>query len=369
LSSFSNVEAVPKGGLISPEGTDWLNTAYEVVDGVIIYPPQSLPFEDLAIVTHIEMRSLSISDTPVILKSLEYASLSLSESQPTAIGTRFGNDIFPYRKDGVYFTYKQKNPFSIYKKSTPYLYLTKDSGITLKGTIDPTINRGISVPINPAPSDDYKVIAMQLSMRFDQDFFPYAPVQIFELQSKNSYIRIYMEASHPSGKRARIYALNSRGQLENGITFYLNGRIVREPHITIKEWAMLGIRFANIQNFDSYTGAFRVTGPLTVNNISHYKSTNLQEVQNVVQRPWFKVAAIGPLALDWSYWNTGPFIWNEVLIISLSSYYGVDPSDIYKIYTGTNKIIIDDEISSVLGDYSYKVYKDISWRSSISKPV
>jgi hypothetical protein len=369
ISSYTNFESVPKEGLISPSGTDWLNTAYEVVDGVIIYPPNSVPYEDLAIVTHIEMKTLSIKNSPVSLKSLEYASLSLSDTEATPIGTRFGNDIFPYRKEGFYFNYKQKNPFSIYKKSTPYLYLTKNSGITIKGINDPTVNRGISVPINQASAQDYKVIALQMSLRFDQDFFPYAPIKIFEIQSKNSYIRVYMEASHPSGKRARIYAINSRGQLENGIAFYLNGNLVREPHITIKEWSMLGIRFSNTQDFSGYAGALRLTGPLTINNISHYKSTNLQEVQNIVIRPWFKVAAIGPLALDWSYWNTGPSLWDEVLIISRSSYYGVDPSDIYKIYTGTNKIIIDDEIGSVFGDYLYKVYSEVSWRSNVSKPA
>jgi hypothetical protein len=369
LSSYTNFKSVPKEGLVDILGTEWLDTAYEVVDGVIIYPPQSLPFEDLAIVTHIEMKSLNVKDTPVVLKSLEYASLSLSETQATPIGTRFGNDIFPYRKEGFYFNYKQRNPFSIYKKSTPYLYLTKNSGITIKGINDPTVNRGISVPINPSSAEDYKVIALQMSLRFDQDFFPYAPIKIFEIQSRNSYIRVYMEASHPSGKRARIYAINSRGQLENGIAFYLNGNLVREPHITIKEWAMLGIRFSNTQDFQNYSGAIRITGPITVNNISHYKSTNLQEVQDTIIRPWFKVKSIGPQTLDWSYWNTGPSIWNEVLIISSSSYYGVDPSDIYKIYTGTNKIIIDDEISSVFGDYLYKVYKEVSWRSTVSKPA
>jgi hypothetical protein len=366
--SYSNVETAPKNGIVSP-GENWINTKYEVVNNMIIYPPQSISFEDLALVTHIEILTTNAAANPISIKSLEYASLSLSETRPTPIGTRFGNDIFPYKKDGLYFSYKDRNPFSIYKGSTPYLYLTRDSGITLRGQYDPNVNRGISVPINQAVSDDYKVIAMQLSMRFDQDFFPYAPTQIFELQSNNSYIRFYMVATHPSGKRAKIYAINSNGELENGLAFYLNGKIVKDPTITIKEWAMLGIRFANTQDFSNYTGAFRITGPLTVNNLSYYKSTNLQEVQNKVERIWFKVKKTGALTLDWNYWNAVPYLWNNVLVISETSYYGVDPSDIYKIYTGTNKIIVDDEIGTDFGDYAYTFYNNVSWQSQVAKAV
>jgi hypothetical protein len=366
--SYSNVETAPKNGIVSP-GENWINTKYEVVNNMIIYPPQSISFEDLALVTHIEISTTNAAANPISIKSLEYASLSLSETRPTPIGTRFGNDIFPYKKDGLYFSYKDRNPFSIYKGSTPYLYLTRDSGITLRGQYDPQVNRGISVPINQAVSDDYKVIAMQLSMRFDQDFFPYAPTQIFELQSNNSYIRFYMVATHPSGKRAKIYAINSNGELENGLAFYLNGKIVKDPTITIKEWAMLGIRFANTQDFTNYTGAFRITGPLTVNNLSYYKSTNLQEVQNKIERIWFKVKKTGALTLDWNYWNAVPYLWNNVLVISETSYYGVDPSDIYKIYTGTNKIIVDDGIGTDFGDYAYTFYNNVSWQSQVAKAV
>jgi hypothetical protein len=367
ISAFTNTELAPKNGIIVP-GSDWLNTKYEVVDNMIVYPPQSISFDSLAIVTHIEMSSNSIADNPVSIKSLEYASMSLADTAPTPIGTRFGNDIYPYRKEGFYFTYKKQNPFSIYKGSTPYLFLTRNSGITVRGSYDPLVNRGVAVPINPAQSDNFKVIAMQMSLRFDQDFFPYAPMQIFEIQSKNSYIKVYAVANHPSGKRAKIYAVNSRGELENGLAFFLNGKVVKDPVITVKEWAMLGIRFANTQEFSNYAGALRLTAPLTFNNISYYKSTNLQEVQTVVTRPWFKVQNLGTLTLDWGFWNP-VYLWQGVLVISTTSYYGVDPSDIYKIYTGTNKIIIDDEVETVFGDYVYTVAEDIAWRSQVYQAV
>ena len=366
LSTFTNTELAPKNGIVVP-GSNWINTKYEVVDNMIIYPPQSISFNNLAIVTHIEISSRNIKNTPISIKSLEYASMALSDTMPTSIGTRFGNDIYPYRKEGFYLTYKKQNPFSIYKGSTPYLYLTRNSGITIRGGYDPLINRGISIPLNNSKSDNFKIIAMQMALRFDEDFFPYGAMQLFEIQSKNSYIRVYAAASDPSGKRAKLYAINSRGELENGIAFYLNGKIVKDPVLTIKEWAMLGIRFANIQEFSNFAGALRLTAPLTYNNISYYKSTNLQEVQNEITRPWFKVKNLGSLTLDWGFWPS--YLWDGVLFIAKTSYYGVDPSDIYKIYTGTNKIIIDDEIESVFGDYQYSVKENIEWRSQVYQAV
>lgn len=363
---FNPVSApASKNGIVEPgsEGEDWTLLRYEVVDNMLIYPPKDMDLEDLAIVTHIEITSPGITTQDIRIRSLEYASLSLSESQSTPIGTRFGNSVYPFTKSGLYYDYKYKNPFSIYKGSTPYLYLTRNSGIRLRGTFDPLVTRGISIPINQTAAPDYKVIASQMSIRFDEDFFPFAPVEIFEMQSRDSYIKFYLVATHPQGKRAKIYAVNQRGEVENGISFYLNGKLVKEPTITVKEWAMLGIRFASTLSFDEYFGAFRITGPLLINNFSHYKSTNLQEVQQRIIRPWFKVKrAAGALDLDWLYWNSVPFLWKEVLVISSTSYYGVDPSDIYKVYTGTNKIIVDDNIPAVVKDYTYSIFKDVEWK-------
>lgn len=373
-SYFTKTELTPKGGIVVP-GSDWLTTRYEVVDNTIIYPPSGIDFNKLAMVTHVDINIQGITNKNLMIRSIQYASQSLSYTNTNSVGTRFGTKLKPYQKTGLYFNYKSKNPFSIYKGSTPYLYLTKHSGIQVRGTYDPEINRGLSIPINESKASDFKVIAMQMAIRYDQDFFPYSPTEIFEIQSNNSYIKFYMEATHPSGTRAKIYAVNiNTGTLETNIAFYLNGKIVKDPVITIKEWSMLGISFPIVLDFKLKTGALRITGPLVVNTISHYKSTNLQEVQQTSTRPWYKVASADTIDLEWLYWETS-FKWQEVLVLSKTSYYGVDPSDIYRAYTGTNKIIVDNSLpiggeSSLrilMSDYS--VYKDVTWQSNIIKSV
>jgi hypothetical protein len=279
--------------------------------------------------------------------------------------------MYPYKKSGIYYNYKGKNPYSIYKNSSPYLYMTRNSGIQLRGKQDPLINRGLFIPINENQLTQFdKIMAMQLALRFDEDYFPYAPTQIFEIEAKNSYIRFYIVANDQTGQRGKIYGVNAlTGRIENGIAFYLNGNIVKDPVITIKQWAFLGISFSNLLDISGVMGSIKLNGPMLFNNISYYQSTNLQEVQRVSTRPWFKVKRSGPLTLDWDYWLPEFFLWNGVLVQSSISYYGVDPEDIYKSYSGTNKIVVESGGIFGIGSCEYNVYRDILWQQTTSSAV
>lgn len=366
---FTKTEKPSRDGVLVP-GSDWMTTKYEVVDNMIIYPPKGVDFNDLSIVTHLEANLKNSERNNIEIKKLSYISQALNESDASPIGTRFGTDIYPYTKTGIYYDFKKNNPFSIYTGSSPYLYLTKNSGIQLRGKYDPLINRGLLIPINESRSEGFKVIAMQMAVRFDGDYFPYAPTQIFEVQSKDAYIKFYMVACDPTGRRAKIYAVDAKtGVVQDGIGFYWNGKVVKEPIITIQEWGFLGVDFLSSLNFSFFEGAVRLTGPLLFNSISYYQSTNLQEVQNISERPWFRVKILGAESLNWRFWDSGSFNWTNVLVLSEKSYYGVDPSDVYKSYTGTNKVIVDDERPVNLGDYSYSVFKDVNWTQFVQDPV
>lgn len=366
---FTKTERPSRNGILTP-GSNWMTTKYEVVDNMIIYPPTGVDFNDLSIVTHIDINVKNLATHNVNIKKLSYASQALNESDASPIGTRFGTPIYPYTKTGIYYNFKKNNPFSIYTGSSSYLYLTKTSGIQVKGQYDPIVNRGLSIPINTSRANNFKVIAMQMAVRFDGDYFPYAPTQIFEVESKNSYIKFYMVASDPTGRRAKIYAVDAKtGLIQDGIGFYWNGKIVKEPVLTLQEWGFLGINFADSLDFSFFEGATRLTGPLLFNSISYYQSTNLQEVQNISERPWFRVKILSGFELDWDFWNTGSFNWNKVLVLSETSYYGVNPSEVYKSYTGTNKLIVGDNFPLKVGDYAYSLYNDIAWNKFIVDPV
>jgi len=367
-SFFVKTEKAPKNGIIDP-GSDWINTRYELVDNMLIYPPKGADFNDLSMVITLRFELKGVTQYKTKIKKLQLASQAFNDATPNPIGTRFGIPLYSYRKSGLYYDYKNSNPYTIYKGSSPYLYLTRYSGVQVRGDYDPAINRGLLIPINSEKASNYKVMAMQTAIRYDEDFFPYSPTQIFEIESKDNLIKFFMVANHPSGKRAKIYAVNGKtGRIENGIGFYLNGNIVKEPTITIREWSMLGISFSSLLNFGNYIGSIKINGPILVNLVSHYKSTNLQEVQNITERPWFKVKYSGPLTLDWDFWDSA-YIWQGVLVLSSTSYYGVKPSDIYKSYTGTNKIIVDDTRSLKFQNYQYQVLTEVLWQSKVQNAV
>ena len=367
-NAYFTKKLAPKNSVVAP-GSEWITTKYEVVDGTIIYPPKNIKLQDLSIVTHMEWSIPGILSSPLIVKKLQYASQAFNELSSNPVGTRFGTFIFPYLKYNSYFDYKSKNPYRIYKGSSPYLYLTKSSGLEKVGDYDPLVNRGFIVPINQNLAESYRVIALQAFMRYGRDRFPSEPEQIFEIESKDAYIKFFIVANDNSGKRARIYAINAKtGRFENGIVFYLNGNIVREPVIGLGEWDALGIAFPRVLDFDSFVGGFRVTGPILINNISQYQSTNLQEVQRQTLRSWFTAKFGSPDTYDWDFWSDS-FTWNGVLVFSSSTFFGIDPQDIYKAYTGTNKIIIDDDRPIRIDGYQYSTYQAVNWQTAIVKPV
>ena len=366
--SFSNTVCAPTNGVVKP-GAEWLESKYEVTSGNLIYPPDNVDFNNIAIVVHIEMKTTDSTYEPIRIRTLQLASQAFNDSSPNSIGTRFGVPIFPYKKSGVYFDYKTENPYSIYKGSTPYLYLTRTSGIEVKGRFDENISRGLSIPINRNLAENYRIIAMQAAMRYDQDLFPAERTELFEVESRNVYLKFYLEPVGSGRKRARIIAVNARtNSIENGIGFYLNGKIVSNPVLSVKQWALVGISFANILNLDSFVGAIRLTGPMLFNTISHYQSTNLQQVQNTSFRNWLRVKFLGTSLLEWNFWASG-FNWDGVLVLSATSYYGVDPKNIYKTYTGTNRVAVDDPRLFRLSGYEYVAQNDILWSTSTITPV
>ena len=347
----------------------WATTKFEVVDNTLIYPTKTIDFNKLAIVFHLEFNVRNTRTKPVKLNKLEFASQAFSDNSFNPVGTRFGIDIFPYKKSGIYYDYKSKNPFSIYKGSTPYLYLNKKSGIQIRGDFSEQVSRGIAVPINKEQSANYRVSAAQIWMRSDDEKFPVVPTELFQIEHKDDTINFYMVANSEKGTRARIYAKSKNSGLDfNGIAYYLNGVLVREPVITIKDWSVLGLSFASELNFDSYLGGINLTGPMLFNNITHYQANSLQQAQSLITRPWIRVKTDGVLQYDWEYWINN-FTWKGVLVIETSDLYGVDPSDVYKTYIGTNKIIIDDNEGMIFDAEKLKIYTNTTWQTIVKIPV
>lgn len=358
---------------------NWEVTKFEIVNGTLIYPnPNLVDFNELALCYSMEFNIRGILSNPVQVRQLQLASKALNENSFNPIGTKTGIELFPYTRSGILYDYKAKNPYSISKDIVPYLYLTRDSGITIRGDFDPTQSRGVEMVINSGKSDNYSVSAMQVWLRYDNKLFSPFPTKIFEIayngfvgaySKKQDVIEFYMISDSIYGDRARIYALSKNtGKPVNGLSFYWNGILTREPRLVSKEWGILGVSFAQSLDFDSSIGAIRICGPVVFNHISYYKNNSTAELDRINTRPWADVESFERSnSLDWQYW-TVPSVWEEVLVLGKSELYRVKPDAIFEAYTGTNKIVVDDgESLSILAD-TLKIYSKATWRLSTHEP-
>ena len=399
ISKYYKIVLPPKNGVVNPiegewqvkSGTNTTYAKYEIVNDTIVYPPQDISFDKLAMVMHIEIISNGIVENPVKIRSLQMSSQALNAFVPNPVGTRFGTQVFPYRKSSELYDYKGRNPFSIYKKSSPYFYLTSNSGMQLRGFIPGDVERGIEIPINPSASSFYKASAWQFALRYEDDTFPEQVTEIFEIYAKSAtkenlgedyiqHIKFYMKPEGLTFKRGRIYAIDADTGIEQtGITYYINGRPVHSPVIDARTWTMLGFTFAEPIDFSGYTGFASVTGPILFNNVSHYQISEADEAARSVYRKWFAVKTVDGIDEDWEYWKTldadtslpgtQTFTWQKVLFISSDEFVGINGSIIYKKHVGTNRIIVDTESEFSIQGYEYLGYKDISWQTTIVTPA
>ena len=355
------------------ENQEWYTTKFEVLDNTLIYPSKTIDFNKVAIVYHLVFNTRGILKKPIKLKGLSIASQAFDNNSTSPIGTRFGNSIYPYTKSAIGYDYKAKNPFSIYKGSTPYLYMTKNSGIEIRGDFDQYTGRGLSFPVNQAVADNYTVSAMQLWYRNDARKFSFDPVQIFQIEYDSDIINFYSVSVNDSGTRARIYAIRqSANSLIEDITYYLNGKQVLEPVITIGEWSVIGMSFPNSLNFSLFLGSININGQGLFNNISYYQANNLQQVQSRITRPWVRVYENDPLEFTWASWrgtDTDTLSWDNALTVSVTEAYAINPSAVYNTYIGTNKIIIDDNEGMVFDADKLRVFESVEWSTATIVPV
>jgi hypothetical protein len=372
LKDFSVINPIRTDKILNVSNyPNWNNTIFEVTDNTIIYPPSGVDFNLLAIVTHLVLNVQGTQYKNIAIKKLELASQAFDHTSSKRIGTRFGLPVYPYKKTGIYYDYKAKNPISIFKESVPYLYSTRKSGIEIRGSFSPFVNRGVGIPLNRSVSNNYKISALQMWLRYDMDKFPYGATQVFDLEYKNNTIQFFVSAISEQGDRGRLFAIDkTTGKAPNGLAFYINGNLVKDPVIEAKEWTVVGVSFANSLNLDNFLGYINLNGPFVFNSVTNYQATGLQEIQSKIYRPWLRVKNNGIADLFWSYWYSS-YNWDGVLVSETSELYGVNPSDVYKTYIGRNKVVVDSNTQQSLQftSDSIKIYSDTSWQVKSQTPV
>jgi hypothetical protein len=312
LAEFSSFAKPLASGIIDPSESilDWEETAFETTTGTIIYPPRtpylstrSIDFNDYAIVYHLDFKSEGIIHQPIRFRELQLASQVYEGTNFTPIGSRFGIPVYYYSKSGIYFDLKAKNPIATYKKSTPYLYLDRHSGWKIKGDFEPTVDRGIAIPVNLPAASNIEVSSIQLWIRFAEEDFPEEAVMIFSIDHNDGIYDFFIQ-SDGSRRRGFVFAVDRKtSEVVETIDYYLNGDAVNRPYIVQKEWSMIGLQFENLLNFSNRTGLINLNGPLTYNNVSYNLATNIEKNKTLETRSWsdmFKIrtANIADIEID-----------------------------------------------------------------------
>jgi len=342
-TEFTSTQSLSRNNVIVP-GSDWETTKYEVVDNTIIYLPDNVDFDKLAIVMYANIDVEGIKTRPVRVKKLSLAAKSLNALASNRINSKLGSYIYPVVEYGFYQDLDGFNPYSIYTDNTPFLYMTKNSGMRLQGSFDTQTTRSLTMRVNPERKDVYSLAAIQASVYFNNMGDMSSDRTIFEINGRVNTYLIKAKSIDATDRRIRLYATDLNGTEIETVGFYLNGQTSFSPTITVGEWNMLGIAFVNPLDMNRRPGAIKVVGPVLFNNLSYYALNRLQEAQRIESTP--------PYA---EY--------------SEDNYIGVDMERLYSIYTGTNKIIAGDDLTLSGDQYQYSVYQDLSVQTFTTKAV
>lgn len=379
---FAITQPLGENKIIIPQG-NWIQTKYEITDDSIIYLPADADYKRLALVIHVEIETKASLLEQIKIKTIQVAAQSLSDVEPKKITTRFGDSLSSYILRGIYPDYSAKNPISIYKGSTPYLYLTGTSGIKLVGAKGDSRQRGIRYVLNQQASNLYRVGASQLLVKYYEDTFPTTPQKILSYKGyvvqagkrQERIVSAYVVSANSSNTRGKVYVIDEKtGIIDPTVYMYLNGNLVKDMYISPRSWNMIGLQFQVALDVNSSIGYVDICGSILVHGISNYRLTSIQDAQSSLLRSWSQIRTMIDKGGDITNW--GDFLssvpvttWQNVLYIPTQTSFLVDATTPYKIYTGTNKIIVGDNNKFRINKYQYKVYQDIVWQTSIFDAV
>jgi hypothetical protein len=390
-SYFTNgVKGISQSRVVIPDEEDWETTKYEVVDGTIIYPPESVDISTLKLVTHIE---ISVSDTVnnnVSIKSLELCSQALATKTDiqNPVYTKYSTAIIPYTYKVVsgnkVYDYSgtddARNPFIIEKRTSPYLSLERLSGIRLLELDSPVagVFRGIRIPLNEKQNLTSKLSSIQMFFYYDAladadnsnlEMFPFSGKELFNIVSADKTLSTRIgtpgSGSFTPTNSLAFSTLNDSSELEPNIQYYINGELQTSPVLKTNEWIVLTIVFPKSLSFDDFVGEFNITGPVSIDNIVFYGFTDKEFLSSKSNVTWQEVRTpYSGSDYTWQDWSS--LTWQELFPMSVNlGSHPISPAKIYGSFTGTNILYpgtYDSNKRITMHDIEYNFYGNYSSR-------
>ena len=359
-TQFTNVENIGMNRVLDlGEITSSEDTKYKINDGTIIYPPKDISgFTNYYITVHIEVSSKGVNTENVKIKNMGFVSLSFDEGQFYSINTPAEGKFYPIVKNQDQYVYKRNIPVVINTESSPYLYLTGDSGIEVLPAIDENLVKGIAIPINNSLKNDQEVVGLQMFLMYNESDLFTERKKIGKIFSSDDSYDIILNPEN-DGKRAFLNIFNSNTGTEfTNAKFFLNGKAVNNIVIEPLAWNYIAISLQeNSITLNGVIGEIEIYSGVKVDNVASFMELNSIKQDLVIYDEWNLVDNF-----NWSNWS-GSTTWTEILnedslevtILSL------DAKEIFNTYAGLSSGIAND--SSVLGvtQDSVVIINDISW--------
>ena len=375
--SVFTIEKASVDRVVYPDSL-WATTKYEVTNGFIIYPPQSVDLSELTMIIHVEFNVEDTINNDISVQTMELSSQALNANTTNPIGTQFGQKVIPFTYTGTsprVYDYKAYNPYLVSKNINPYLYMSRDSGIRLVGfTNNTSISRGLRMPINEVLNDRFNISAIQMSLFYNAEIststftatYPSSVEKIFEIQSDSRLVEFFLTRVGSTGV-ATLSAL-SNGITNENIVFYVNGTISASPTVDVNTWTSIGIFFRDPLIFDAYSGYLDIVGKASFDNLSYYQlSSESFDEQEVSSATWGSIATVNGVNFTWNNWTA--LTWNDLLTYFGSELYAIQPDSMYKTMTGTNKLGFDDNTRMIMLQEYFDYYSGVKPQTIYYSPV
>lgn len=254
---------------------------------------------------------------------------------------------------------KYVNPFTIYKDTSPYMYLTDQSGIFVNEYETVATDRGISLSINTAAQTNYNLMQLQVWVRYQSPTFG-AAAPMMEITSQSGTI-IFNVVPEDNGQRASLSSTYA------DIDFYQNGVKTSYPVIYPEEWTAINMVFTTPLSFSLFNGSIVLRKGFLFNNISEYVYENaLNIISKSLQKEWSEILfpdVTNQLVTD-SWGDTLALgTWAEATVTITQHSYSIRGDYIYNDQTGTSVIISEDISHIEVFSNGADILTDVTWQT------
>ena len=359
-TQFTNTELIGMDRILDlGEITSSEDTKYKINDGTVIYPPKDISgFTNYYITLHIEISSKGINTEKVRVKNMGLSSLSFDEGQFYSINTPAAGKFYPIVKNEDQYVYKRKVPVVIDTESSPYLYLSGDSGLEVLPEVDENLLKGFSIPINQSLKSAQEVVGLQMFLMYNESNSFAERKKIGQIFSSNDSFDIVL-IPEQDGKRAffKIFDTETGEEFTTAKSF-LNGKLVSQIVIDPLSWNHIAISLQeNAIPLDGIIGEIEVYSGVKVDNVASFIELNPIKQNLIVYDEWNIVDD-----QDWSYWSAST-TWTQVLDAqSLEvTVLSLDGEQLFNTYSGLSSGVgNDNSIFDVTFD-SVVILNDTDW--------